>query len=71
MINNNTNTKTDIDAYKLAHILNISHTTVYRWLEQGLPYYTIVKGTKEVKRFNIELVEDWVKRNKRRYDNGK
>ena len=50
-----------LNAYQLAKKLNVTHTTVYTWVDKGLPYETIKIGKRISMRFTIEDVKEWLK----------
>lgn len=53
-----------LNAYELAKRLKVSHTTVYRWVEQGMPVEKKRSGLRTISRFNIEDVRKWIKENR-------
>ena len=52
-----------IGAYDLAREFGVAHTTIYNWIDRGLPYSEVEQGTKKVKRFDTDEVKEWIKEN--------
>ena len=51
------------NAYQLASKLGVTHTTVYSWIEKGLPYEHVTIGNRISMRFDIDKVKDWIRDN--------
>ena len=58
-----------VGLYQLCEIMNVSHTTIYRWIEQGLPHSKHKEYRRTVNRFDVEEVKAWA-REKGLGDNG-
>lgn len=52
-----------LNAYQLAYKLGVSHTTIYSWIEKGLPYEHVTIGKRISMRFDFSAVKDWLKEN--------
>ena len=51
-----------IGVYEVANELGVSHTTVYRWInDKGLSFTTEKRGMKVSKRFLLSEVKTWLK----------
>ena len=50
-----------VGLYQLCEIMNVSHTTIYRWIEQGLPHSKHKEYRRTVNRFDVEEVKAWAK----------
>ena len=50
-----------VGLYQLCEIMNVSHTTIYRWIEQGLPHTKHKEYRRTVNRFDVEEVKAWAK----------
>lgn len=50
-----------IGVYDLCRTLDVSATTVYRWIERGLPHTKEQQGLRVVNRFDVEQVMEWLK----------
>ena len=50
-----------VGLYQLCEIMNVSHTTIYRWIEQGLPHSKHKEYRRVVNRFDVEEVKAWAK----------
>lgn len=49
-----------LNARQLAEKLNTSHTSIYRWVDKGMPHKYEKTGKKVAIRFNLEESEKWV-----------
>jgi len=56
----------NVNAYQLAKKMKVSHTTIYSWVEKGLPYEHITIGKRISMRFDLEKVKEWLKENQRK-----
>lgn len=54
------------NAYQLASKLGVTHTTVYTWVDKGLPYERITVGKRVSMRFELDQVKQWLKDAKER-----
>lgn len=54
-----------LGVYQLAKELNVSHTTVYRWVENGLPCTYEKSGNRYALRFELEEVKEWIEKQKK------
>lgn len=54
-----------LNAYQLALKLGVTHTTIYTWVDNGLPYEHVTIGKRISMRFDPEKVKNWLKENKR------
>ena len=50
-----------VGLYQLCEIMNVSHTTIYRWIEQGLPHSKHKEYRRTVNRFDVEEVKAWAR----------
>lgn len=50
-----------LTAYDLGKRLKVSHTTIYRWVEMGMPHEKVSSGLRSILRFNIKEVRAWLK----------
>ena len=55
-----------LNARELAKELGTSHTSVYRWVEKGIPYTYEKEGKKMAIRFDLEESKKWVENQKQR-----
>jgi len=53
----------NVNAYQLAKKMKVSHTTIYSWVEKGLPYEHITIGKRISMRFDLDKVKEWVQKN--------
>lgn len=53
-----------MNAYQLARRLKVSHTTIYRWVEMGMPHRKTQSGLRSIMRFDLDEVREWKKENK-------
>jgi excisionase family DNA binding protein len=51
------------NAYQLANKLGITHTTVYTWVDKGLPFERITIGKRISMRFDLDKVKEWLQNN--------
>ena len=51
------------NAYQLANKLGITHTTIYSWVDKGLPYEHITVGKRISMRFDLDKVKEWLTEN--------
>ena len=50
-----------VGLYQLCDIMNVSHTTIYRWIEAGLPHTKHKEYRRTVNRFDVEEVKAWAR----------
>ena len=50
-----------LTAYDLGKRLKVTHTTIYRWVEMGLPHEKTKSGLRTIMRFDIKEVRAWLK----------
>ena len=53
----------NVNAYQLARKMKVSHTTIYSWVEKGLPYEHVTIGKRISMRFDLDKVKEWVQEN--------
>ena len=53
-----------VNAYQLADLLGVAHTTIYTYVGEGMPYETIHKGKTSYKRFNVAECKQWIENKK-------
>ena len=46
-----------VGLYQLCEIMNVSHTTIYRWIEQGLPHTKHKEYRRTVNRSDVDEVK--------------
>jgi hypothetical protein len=49
--------------YQLALKLGVTHTTIYKWLDKGLPYEYETAGRRKAIRIDIDKAKQWQKEN--------
>jgi predicted site-specific integrase-resolvase len=52
--------------YQLASKLGVTHTTVYSWIEKGLPHEYVAEGRRMSIRIDIDEAKNWIKENQRK-----
>lgn len=50
-----------LTAYELGKRLKVAHTTIYRWVDMGMPCERVSSGLRSILRFNIKEVRAWLK----------
>lgn len=50
-----------LGVYDLAKELGVTHTTVYNWLDEGLPYSRKQKGRRMTIVIDLEMAQEWLK----------
>lgn len=54
-----------LGVYELAKELKVSHTTVYRWVENGIPHKYEKKGNRYALTFELDEAKKWVEQQKK------
>lgn len=54
-----------LGVYQLAKELNVSHTTVYRWVGNGIPCKYEKKGNRYALTFDLDEAKAWVEEQKK------
>lgn len=53
-----------LGVYQLAKELNVAHTTIYRWVDNGIPCKYEKTGKRIALRFELDEVKEWVEKQK-------
>lgn len=49
-----------LGVYELAEKFGVSHTSVYNWLDQGLPYIRQLRGRRMTIVIDVEMAKRWL-----------
>ncbi len=50
-----------LNAYEIASELQVTHTTVYDWVKEGMPYIKVAKGKQHYMKFDLKECQEWLK----------